>query len=333
MDKANSFQATPVVSLPVLGMDVSKAKVDVALLDIGRGSKIKSKVISNDAKGWTDLARWLASHHLSQVHACCEATGVYWEALAVALADAGHLVSVVNPAQIHAFGQVTLARNKTDKQDARLIARFCASQRPAAWVAPAPEVRVLLALVRDAQFVKASLNQETNRLETAHGEVAPGIARRVAFLTQELTALQEAIKGHIDRHPGLRTRRELLDSIPGLGDETIPWLLAFVDARFDSAKQVVSFAGLNPQHRQSGTSVHGRSRTSKIGHAELRRALYMPGVVAYSRAKAYQPFVQRLKLAGKAPKVIIVALMRKLLTIAWTVLKSGKPFDPRMQNA
>lgn len=318
------------IDTAILGLDISKATIDLALL---RDGKIKSRKVDNNKAGFDELAQWLTSHGVKRVHACCEATGGYEEAVAIALADTGHCVSVVNPAQIHAFGHAELTRNKTDKQDARLIARFCASQRPPLWTPPPAELRTLLALVRDAQFLKDAIRQEANRLETAHADVVPRIERHIAFLQLELNSLKKAIHNHIDHHDGLRKRRDLLDSVPGLGAETIPWLLAFLGERFDSAKQVTSFAGLNPQHRQSGSSVNGKSRTSKIGHAELRRVLYMPGVVVYSRAKVFKPFVKRLAAAGKPPKVIIVALMRKLLTIAWAVMKSGKPFDPKLQNA
>jgi transposase len=123
--------------------------------------------------------------------------------------------------------------------------------------------------------------------------------------------------------------------VPGLGESTIPWLIAYLGngQRFDGAKRAVAFFGLCPKPRQSGSSVRGKTRIAKTGHADLRHALYMPAMVAYSRCKAFAPFVQRLKAAGKPPMVIIVALMRKLVAIAQAVLKSGKPFDPTLHQA
>jgi transposase len=109
-------------------------------------------------------------------------------------------------------------------------------------------------------------------------------------------------------------------------------LLAFLGngQRFSKGKQVAAFAGLSPRLWQSGSSVRGKTRITKTGHSDFRRVLYMPAVVSYAKLAAYKPFVQRLRAAGKAPKAIIVALMRKLLTIAQAVLHTGKPFNAEM---
>jgi transposase len=123
-----------------------------------------------------------------------------------------------------------------------------------------------------------------------------------------------------------------LDSIPGVGDKTIPWLLAYLGdgQRFSRGKQAAAFAGLSPQPFQSGSSVQGRSRISKAGHTDLRRILFMPALATYGRKRAFIPFIDRLKASGKAPMSIIVALMRKILTIAQAVLKSQQPFNPEL---
>jgi len=115
----------------ILGIDVAKAKLDIALL-LPDG-QFRSEVIPNTPEGFEQLADWLKHNGAAQVHACMEATGIYWEAVAVFLAEKDHAVSVVNPAQIKAFGSVVLSRTKTDKKDARLIARFCAKQQPPHW--------------------------------------------------------------------------------------------------------------------------------------------------------------------------------------------------------
>jgi transposase len=316
----------------VLGLDVSKAKVDCALLVNG---KIRSKAVANRPEGFAELSKWLTKQGVERAHACCEATGTYSDALATYLADAGHVVSIVNPARIAAYAQVQLSRAKTDRMDARLIAQFCARERPPAWVpAPAAE-RLLLALVRDLQAVQTMRTMEANRLPTAHASVQPRIERHIVFLDAEIERLQAAIRDHIDHQDDLRGRRDLLDSIPGLGEATIAWLLAYLGdgARFTASKQASAFAGLVPKLRESGSSMRGKAAIAKSGHADLRHALYMPAVVAYSRCKAYAPFVQRLKANGKPPKLIIVALMRKLITIAHAILKSGKRFDPSIHSA
>lgn len=310
-----------------LGLDVSKLTLDCALLLRG---KFKLRRVSNSKEGFEQLLVWLKKMGVSEVHACCEATGVYWEEVAVFLHEQGIKISVINPAQIKAFAESQLRRTKTDRQDAQLIAQFCAERAPSAWTPPPPEERTLRAMVRDLQVLKDLRVAESNRLQTAHDSVKARIERHLEFLDQEIKALLEAIDDHIDRNDSLKRRRELLGTIPGLGEKTIPWLLSYLGdgQRFDKSKQVVAFAGLNPKHRQSGTSLHGRSHISKIGQADLRGALYMPAMVAYSKLPFYRPFVDRLKAAGKPAMVIIVALMRKLVTLAQAILKSGQPFNP-----
>lgn len=316
----------------ILGLDVSKAKVDCALLIAG---KLRTKVITNNPEGFATLLAWLAKHGAARVHACCEATGSYSEALAAYLFDAGQRVSVVNAARIAAYADSRLQRAKTDRSDARLIAWFCARERPEPWMPPSPAERLLLALVRDLRDVQAIYRMEANRLLSAHAQVQPRIERHLAFLDAEIERLKQAIADHIDHNDTLRGRRDLLDSIPALGEATIAWLLAYLGdgERFAKGKQASAFAGLAPKLKESGSSVRGKACIARSGHADLRQALYMPGVVAYSHCKAYAPFVRRLKARGKPPKLIIVALMRKLITIAQAVLKSGKPFDPKLHCA
>jgi transposase len=315
--------------LTCLGLDVAKATIECALWHQG---KFRVKVYENSPTGFKRLSAWLAQRGAQHAHVACEATGTYWEGIAHYLHELGMTISVINPAQIRAFADSQLLRTKTDRQDAQLIAQFCAERRPDAWAPPPPEERALLAMVRDLQVLKDLRIAEGNRLTTAHGEVQPRIERHLQFLDAEIEALLNRIKDHIDKHDGLKQRRELLDSIPALGEKTIPWLLAYLSdgQRFTGSKQAVAFAGLNPRLHESGSSVRGKPRVSKIGQADLRHALYMPAMVAYAHLPAFKPFVTRLKAAGKAPKVIIVALMRKLLSIAQAVLKSGQPFNPQL---
>ncbi len=313
--------------LPVLGLDISKSKIDCALLLDG---KVKSKVIKNDLEGFAQLAAWLAKQGTPRVHACCEATGVYWEAIGHFLFDAQHQVSVVNPAQIEAYGRAQLSRIKTDKQDAKLIAQFCSTQQPPLWQPTPKPVRVLLALVRDLQAVQDMRQAEGNRLDVANLEIQPDIERRVTWLDAEIARIRKKIKQHIDSDPDLKSNAELLATIPAVGDATVPWLLSYLEdgQRFKRSKQATTFSGLTPRQRESGSSVRGKAHISKVGHADLRRALYMPAVVAYSRSPTYRVFVNRLRAAGKPPKVIIVALMRKILAFAQAILKSKVAFDP-----
>ena len=311
----------------ILGIDIARRKFDVALRVAG---KFKYKTFDNDNRGYATLGTWLAGHGVDRVHACLEATGSDGEALALWLVDAGHQVSVVNPAQIKGFAQSLLTRNKTDKADSRVIALFCAAHQPEAWTPPAPEIRQLQAWVRRLVALHDLRQQEDNRLATALPEVQQSIQSVIAVLDREIEAVRQRIRDHFDQHPGLRQQRELLDSIPGIGEATIASLLAFVGdfRRFTHAKQLAAFAGLTPRQFQSGSSVRGVTRLSKAGNPLLRRALYMPALTAIRYNPAIKAFYQRLRAKGKPAKSAIAACMRKLLHIVYGVLKSQQPFDP-----
>lgn len=312
-----------------LGIDVSKAQLDVALQI---GTALRTASFANTPAGFKKLRNWLKKRHNAPVHACLEATGTYGEAVAAYLTEAGHQVSVVNPARIKAYSQSQLTRNKTDLVDARIIADFCATQHPPLWTPPPPEWKELQAMVRHLDALKAMRQQELNRLGS--GGTSPTVATKlhdhIAFLDQQIADLLSQIHDHIDRHPGLKQQHDLLKTIPGIGDITAFTLLAEIrDIRaFDSARQLAAFAGLSPRQNHSGSSVRGKTRLSKTGSASLRSALYMPAVVA----KRYNPiiaaFCQRLAANGKPSMVIIGAAMRKLLHLVYGVLKSGLPFDP-----
>lgn len=314
-----------------LGIDVSKKKLDCALL---RGEKYRTKSVDNTPEGFATLTKWLTREGVEQVHTCMEATGIYWEEAAQALSDAGHVVSVINPALAKAHAQSCGIRTKTDAVDARVLAHFCREKRPVAWQPPSTSVRTLRALVQRHQALVAMQTQEKNRLESAREDVQESIHTHLAWLAKELERVEQAIKKTIDDDPDLRGKRELLDSIPGLGDRSISSWLAFCadPERFDSARQVAAFVGLNPRHHESGSSVRGKPRLSKIGHAFLRRALYMPAMVTLYKTAWGRAFRERLAAAGKPPKLIIGAMMRKLVHVAFGVLKSGKPFDPTLHG-
>lgn len=316
----------------ILGIDVAKAKLDLALrLPDG---KFRSKVIDNTPDGFATLTAWLARHTTDPLHVCMEATGVYWEAVAEYLADAGHTVSVVNPAQIKAFGGAQLVRTKTDRVDARLIADFCSAQRPAPWQAPPPAVRALRDLVARRNALDAMRTQEHNRLLVARDALKPGIEAHLTYLQDAIAEIDAAIRQRIDDDPGLKEQYALLDSVPGLGEKTIPALLSHYggETRFGKARAAVAYAGLDPRQHESGSSVRGKTRLSKVGHASLRKALYMPAMVAMTRTEWGRAFRDRLAANGKSPMVIIGALMRKLIHIAFGILKSKKPFNPALHG-
>ena len=311
-----------------LGIDIAKAKFACALLT--SDGKVRHKSCANTPAGFAELAAWLQRQHVPRVHACLEATGTYGEAVALWLHDAGHVVSMVNPAIIHAYARTQLTRSKTDRIDAELIARFTATQQPPAWAPPALEIRQLQALVRRLDALHGMRTQEANRLAAgvAVKAVRASIEAVLASLDAQIAHVQQLIRQHLDQHPGLRAQRDLLTTIPGIGEATAAVLIAeLFDKRYASARHAAAFAGLVPRLVQSGT-LQGRSRLSKIGPSRLRKALYFPAVAALRWNPTIRAVRARLHAAGKPTMVIIGAAMRKLIHLAYGVLKSGKAYEP-----
>lgn len=314
-----------------LGIDVSKATLDVALLLEVEAPKARHKVFPNTPEGHGHILQWLQEQGAGEVHACLEATGTYAEAVALALDEVGHKVSLVNPALVRAFGQSLLKRTKTDKADAILIARFCARNTPGAWTPPTPELRQLQALVRRVEALEEMKQMEMNRLDSGVvcEMVRASLQDHINYLEQHIEEARRQIQDHIKAHPQLKEQSKLLCSIPGIGQVTAAVLLAEVGdiTHFSSARQVAAFAGLVPRVRESGTSVRSKPRLSKVGSSRLRKSLYFPAMTALRWNPPIKALGLRLSAQGKSKMLIIGAAMRKLLHLAYGVLKSGRPFD------
>jgi transposase len=313
--------------LPTLGVDVSK---DSFHLELSINDKLRHRKFANRKEGFGELGVWLAKHKATQVHACLEATGPYSEALALYLHEQGHTVSIVNPVQIKAFGQSELRRNKDDRPDAGLIRRFCEKQRPAPWIPPPAHLRELQALTRHLENLIETRQQQINRLETTNTkQVAKSLRKLVAHVDAEIKRTEQQIDDHVDRHPDLKQQSDLLDSIPGVGKRTAAKLLAEIPniAQYQSARQVAAHAGLTPRNNRSGT-ILGKTKLSKTGNARVRKALFFPAIVAKRHNPIVRAFCERLSRNGKNKMQIVGAAMRKLIHIAFGVLKSGRMFDP-----
>lgn len=310
----------------VVGIDVSKRKVDLVLL---RADKLKHKSLSNDVRGFEALLAWLHKQGVHEAHACMESTNIYGEALAEYLYDHGYTVSIVNPARVKGFAQSELARTKTDKADAAVIARFCAALRPAPWAPDPLEIRHLRALVRRLEALLEMRQQEVNRLHVAPELVVDALGEHIDYLDTSIEQIKQQIRDHIDNHPDLRQKRKLLDSIPGIGEATIAVVLSefAIITKFKSAKALAAFIGVAPRQRQSGDTVRGRTMMSKIGRSQLRKAFFMPALVALRYNPILVDMKRRLSALGKTKMAIVGAAMRKLVHLIYGVLKSGRPFD------
>ncbi len=314
------------MSLSILGIDVAKASYQVTLF---HDERILRHSFRNQPEHFAELTQWLAQQGVQELHACMEATGRYGEALATYLYQQGQRVSVVNPARIKAYAQSQLRRNKTDQLDADVIAHFAQTQQPPAWTPTPPAIRELQELVHQYDSLQAARQQEHNRLQAGvqSESVQQLLTQHLAFLDAQLDTVRRLIEDQIDQHPDLKQRQDLLTSIPGIATLTAAKLQAIELHRFADVRAATAFVGLTPRQRTSGSRVRGRSHLSKIGHAALRHALYMPAVVA----KRYNPIVRafclRLMAKGKPTLAVLAAAMHKLLALAFGVLKSGKPFD------
>jgi len=314
-----------------LGIDIAKASFHVSL-HRGNGKR-RNKQFANTPAGHAALVGWIGRYAAGPVHACLEATGTHGEAVATVLVDAGHVVSVINPAAAKAFAQSQLRRTKTDAVDADILADFCAAHQPPPWTPWPVEVRELQGLIRRRESLLEMLTQEKNR-HAAGGltaAVQASLERHIAVLEAELGALDAAISHHVDTHPGLRHQRDLLVTIPGIGATTAARLLAECRAitDFESARAYAAFAGLVPREHTSGT-LRGRARLSKLGSSRLRLALYFPALAAMRFNPTLVAFATRLRAVGKHKMVVVAAVMRKLLHIAYGVLKHQRPFDPQL---
>jgi len=307
--------------------------VDVALTADNHHFKMES--FSNDRKGYQALMRWMRSHTKEQVHICLEATGRYGEALSHFFSEKGYVVSVVNPAQIHAYGKSKLRRNKNDQLDAQLIADFCFTQQPSFWKPPTRIQRESKELSRYIGTLKEDRQRKRNQLKA--GISLPllkrSIEKTIRLVDKEITLLEKDLEEMLRSDEKTNEDLDLLLSIPGIGPTTARNFLAEVNvSRFAQASHLAAYAGLAPTEHTSGSSVHKKSRMSKIGNKQLRTMFFMPALSAHRFNPLIANLRSRLQAKNKQKMTIVGATMRKLLHLAYGVLKTRKPFDSNHAN-
>jgi transposase len=263
---------------------------------------------------------------------CLEETGCYGRALAAFLHEAGHHASLVNAALIKNFGRSLNMRTKNDRIDAWLIARYAWDRRPQPWIPLAPCHQQLREAARRRAQLMEMLVQEKNHLEASPcAEIRADICALKEALEQRIAAMTAHMRTLARSDAGLSRNLQLLISIPGIGELSGLLLLAELPAvdSFKSARQLSAFAGLTPRESQSGSSLQGKARLCKQGRGVLRKILFMPAVsLLHSKSGSLRRFADRLLAAAKPKMCVLGALMRKLICLAFAILRSSRPFDP-----
>ena len=306
------------MSIPVfVGIDVSKAQVDVALRPEGRFSA------PNDESGIAQIIERLSAVPPALV--VVEATGGFEMPLAGALAAAGLPVVVVNPRHVRDFAKAAGKLAKTDALDAQTLAHFAEVMRPEPRPLPDEQTQTLAAILTRRRQLVEMLTAEKNRLASARKPVRKSLRTHIAWLERELTQRDSDLAHAIRESPVWREKDDLLRSMPGVGPVLTTTLLADLpELGTLTGKQIAALVGVAPLNRDSGT-LRGK-RTVWGGRAQVRAALYMAALVASRFNPVIRAFYQRLCAAGKAKKVALTACMRKLLMILNAMLKHRTPW-------
>lgn len=316
-----------------IGVDISKKTFDVTILN---QTKSKHGKFDNSDNGFIKFNEFIKSHKL-KCYICMEATSIYGANLAQFLVKHDYKLIIANPFKIKSYSRMQMNRNKTDKADSFCIASYCKSLHSEGVITKQlykPKSKYYLrlqCLVTRLEQVKQLRNQEINHLESALDKpVAKLINLSIRSLDRQIKSIHKVIINCIKKDKNLFKQVKLLTTIDGIGELTAWSIIAYLGdiSSFLTSRQVVSFAGLNPFVESSGTSVD-RASLSKMGNKRLRKALYMPAIVAKKHNPILAKFYNKLVNNGKPKKVALCAVMRKLLVLSFGVLKSGIEFDPK----
>ena len=307
----------------IYGLDISKSVFDVY------GSESGHNQFKNEEKGFVKFLKSLPEHVLVVM----EATGYYHYRLAQFLYKSGVSVSVVNPLSVKRFIQMKLAKVKTDKSDAKAICEYGQMNEVPLYTALNEVQSECLQLFR---LLDSYVKQRTASKNKLHGEETLGIPSKFVYrsLKRQVKHLQKEIQGIEERLLELVKQEQqeqltLLKSIPGMGVKTALFLIVATDgfSKFETASQLCSYVGITPTIRESGSSVRGRSRISKVGNKKLRNLLFLCAFSACKYNKACREIYERLVAKGKSKKLALIAVANKLLKQAFAIAKSGRPYD------
>jgi transposase len=303
-----------------VGIDVSKARLDVALLPSG-----ESFAVGNDEEGFDELLGRLEGPSDSAL-VVLEASGGFERPLAAALAASGIAVCVLNPRQTRDFARATGKLAKTDRLDAKALARFAEAVRPTPRTLPDAEAKEFRSILARRRQLIQMMTAEKNRLSATSSEaVARRIQAHVRWLEKELSRTDRDLDETIENSPTLKENEALLRSVPGVGPVLCRTLLAELPELGSlSPRELSALVGVAPLNRDSGT-LRGR-RAVWGGRGRVREALYMGALIASRFNPHIKGFYERLVEAGKPKKVALVACMRKLLTILNAVMRERTPW-------
>ena len=342
MDSTVGIEQPQASQTHVLGIDISKDTLSICLIDGTNRQTAQSPIDSVDAvenrrRGYRSVERRIRKHKVASqsVSVEMEATGVYWEACAHFFHEEGYSVYVVNPARTGRFGSTYRQDGKTDAIDAETIARYGVSMPMRSWQPPEPLCHELRQVLRLRDATVGMLTQTKNQLHAATHEAHPckfvvaALRRQIAFQEREVARLIAEYEKRVQASPSLGRTQHLLEAIPGIGP-VIAGTLLTETGNFHailSGRQLVAYAGMAPTPRQSGSMDLPR-HISKAGNPRLRRAAYLAAVSATRTSSPFATFYKRLVGNGKPRKVALVALARKILTVAYAIVRSGTPYNP-----
>lgn len=319
----------------VIGIDVSKQKLQASLLLAPDLSKPRQKSVANNQHGYKELRDWAARQSKGQgrIRYVMEATGIYHIAFALFLFERGEEVYVVNPAQVKSYAHSQGSRTKTDEKDSAIIAHFGVKppRNAKPFSPPPPEYHELRGLLARLEQIDKMIRQEKNRLEARPTTAAAqSIREHIEYLERERDDILRRMRKLVDEHPGLAEEVSHLESIPGVGSLSAYRLASMLEGgeRFASARKFSAFLGLSPKAAESGTSVRKKPRLSKVGDAELRKALYLPALAASRYNPDVKALYDRLVAAGRPKMCALGAAMRKLAHIAFGVVKHRTAYTP-----
>jgi transposase len=313
-----------------LGLDIAKATIDACFESDTAQHRFR---VENTPSGLKRLLRWLRKLCPASVPVVLEATGVFGEPAAAFFHEHDYFVSVVNPRWIKDHGRSEGRRNKTDEQDACMIAAYGRTHLLDRWLPPTAEQAELRALVRRLQTVEDLVQAEARRQELAprFASLRQSLRRISSALKAEQQHLEKALRAHLTAHPALAADCARLAAIEGIGAKTARLLVAELPRHLPNSRAAAAWVGVTPRRHESGTSVRRPSRIGKEGQQRLRRGLYMPAIVARSRNPRLRAFADRLEAAGKSKMAVLFAVMHKLVRTSFALLKNQSTYNPHHQ--